>query len=198
MRHDLPSPDQILEELADKYDRGMTNAVRWGLSRILDLDHYRASPAARPLHLSANNADVRPQLEFGDFTGDGNGIFGGLSGGLGFLHSVAGGAQGAAKQNHGPDAYSSGDHAESGHDPLGESVLPYEKGLPSKEGFFRLGAFFGLAFPIMIAAARFSGRDWGRNPWRFLGGPFGGLTLWLCSGVLILGWPFLRLYGVLP
>lgn len=102
------------------------------------------------------------------------------------------------KANNGPNTNARRDHAEGSHDPLSERVFPYEKGLPLKEGLIRLACFFGLAFPVMIFAATFGTRDRALRTWRFYGWLFGGFFVWILSGVLILGWPLLSVYGALP
>lgn len=120
---------------------------------------------------------------------DDRGIFSSFRGALGFTDSLAGGVEGGAQEPNRPTADADSDKAGECHQPLRNPVLAanvglYESGQPG--GFLlRFVVFLGLSFVIMPAAARFSGRDWGRNPYRFYGGLIGGMALWFLSGAAI-------------
>jgi hypothetical protein len=94
---------------------------------------------------------------------------------------------------NGPDAHAKCQNPRASHYPLSPAVSAADVGLkpsggPSPDslyGALRLLAFFGLAFLIMPAAARFGGRDWGRSGLRYYGGLLSGLFLWLLSGAAI-------------
>jgi hypothetical protein len=106
-----------------------------------------------------------------------------------------------SQQNNGPNTDPNSSDSAQRHYPLGDSVTATNIRVPpNPEPFYHPGEFvlrfavlMGLAFIIMPAAARFSGRDWGRSAWRFYGGLLGGLSLCLLCGLIILGWPFIWL-----
>ena len=195
------------------WDQGGSNAVGdvigWSLASIDEnYLHPAFSISVSMIDLGGFyqhvGAQFTPSVDFGRLQlvfSSLSGTNGGPGGPFSFRESAVGGFQRASKQANGPDAYTGRHNTKGSHYPLGGSVAPHTPNAVAVGGgwwLLRLGIFAVLAFPVMGAAARFSGRDWGRSTWRFYGGLVGGLLLWLGSGVLILGWPLFRFYGLLP
>lgn len=157
----------------------------------------RASMRFLPCDLCTTN-DIGAELPLSGIACNCNSFFRSSGGLFGLGNGIARSPQRLFKKENRPDAYQNSRHARNGHNPLRERVAPNIKRLAGLEWFIRLCVFFGLGAVIMVFAARFSGRDWGQSAWRFYGGLVGGLALCGVTGVLILGWPFLRMAGVLP
>lgn len=164
-------------------------------------ENYFVTWRGRPTFIYAKmwiNRNVSSQLPFSAVSGYSNAVFGGIAGPSGFFDSSSSGVQSSFQQPNRPATQQQGANGHERHNPLRQRVLDGEPSLPAAEALIRISAFLSVGVFIMIQAGRFSGRDFGRSAWRFYGGLAGGLALSVLVGFLLLGWPVLRAYGVLP
>jgi hypothetical protein len=177
------------------------DSIGGGLAKVAEL--YREQPAGieRVLFSFSDrffDEDVGARLSRCVRFSNSNRVPSCLSRFFSFLHGILGGGQCCPKQGYGPDAYSRSHNAQESHQPLRGSVAPTWVKEIAPGMAIRIPAFGIVFIAIMWGAGKFSGADWGQSAWRFYGGLIGGLLLSGLMGFLILGWPFLRHYGVLP
>ena len=164
-----------------------------GLPGVSDRHLREGCPVVFPTQPNGIDTYIGSQLPLITQASFLKGLFGNDSGTLGFANGVASGPKRLPQKDDCPYADDCGNTTQSSHEPLRvgvatSNILPDPIKDANREnayGVLRFLGFLALAFVIMPAAARFSGRDWGRSALRFYGGLIGGLGLWFLSGVLI-------------
>ncbi|MGF1631865.1 MAG: hypothetical protein ACFCUT_20505 [Kiloniellaceae bacterium] len=114
------------------------------------------------------------------------------------VYGIAGGFQRAFEQIDGNSTKHSGGYTKKGHSPLRDGIGGSYEAVPLEGGIWRTLAFFGSLPIIGIGAGWLLSRRECRSGRCVLGTFLGAFGLVGVSAFLTLGWPVLRLYGLLP